>query len=578
MTLQHWYDGSLVSGVRLEPETDGYSARAEMGEAETVRVVIDDEDASLNFVGYKQWIIKETACQAAVQVVWRGYVGDQRITRAPDDVSGTARRWELDLIEDNGRLRRKVLHTSSANRPSETIDARIAWLLAEPSIQNTAQAFADDGLVESSTIVLDAQDYRGRFPADVLSDCALASGFNFHFRWNGTQSENELIFQDTETSDADQASLTISNDPGEIDYATVWPPYGDPVLTRSPARIASGIWLPYSGGSVYSTESTTVSAYGAVEQVAPTASVKSASAASALATRLLASHADQDEHLECSLVLPAANLNDVRHGQYISHVYLEHLPGISGRPMRVVTKSFSRPANLSQDHYLVKLRMTPGPFDAIVQSMSWSTGAAGGSKTFGAAPTAGNLLVFAIATRDGGPDEMDHALAGLHINNINGRSISVTAFGAPTYAQTAGGSGSDTASISYVTAVGDEQTVYFGQANAWITAYELTGVTASNAETKALSVQPASASKSLGAWSVPGVIQIARFLIDTSDGSSSVAVAGDGWSIDHQGRSTYWNGVWHPHTPSLHSAVGTPAVTSDTSYPWGAIGVALRAS
>lgn len=574
MTLKHYYSGDyLDSIVRLEDETQGYSSSAMIGDADIVRVIVDDPDGSLNFSGWKSWRMRETAC--IDDVVWSGYVGRQRIMRWEDNQTGAARRWELELIEDNGRLGRTVLRTAASDRPTETVSARITWLLSEHAM--TVHDIADHGLVEASSVSMDAVDYTGRFPKDVLADCALASGFNYFIRWRDASSDRELCFYDPNTETNDVASaFELSNDEGDIDYATVWPPTIEAVLERDPSRIASGILVQYDGGFYFGDQSAEiVPLFGRVDQVAPTSSVKSASAAAALATRLLNQHDEQDEHITGVQVhVPKQNLNDVKPGQLI-YATFTHLPGMTTRrPCRVTRKSFARPANLSQDWYVITLDLTPGPFDALVQVVSKSTGAAGDHAIFSNPPTAGNLLVFAYALRDGGTSAMNSAFSGTRVDNLLGRPINPTIFGAPTYGQVGGGT-PDTVAIAWATAVGDEQDIWLGFANGWVTIYELTGVTATGAEVLSQSFHAASATKSLGDFASPGAIQICRLVIDTGDGPTVAETPGSGWTTDTKGRSTYWGGVWHPLTPCTHCITGTTVTSSGASLKWGGVAVAL---
>lgn len=576
MTLKHEYDGTILTNrIQLSAEK-GFSAHALLGQADSIHVLVDDPSMNLTIRGRKRWRMIEDACPTGNQVVWRGRVGEKVISRGSGTTFPFGRRWDVELIEDNTLATLRALTIATANRPAETDGARIAWLLTTPGFSGV---IFDRGLVEASGVMLDAEDYRpARTGADVLRDCSAASGYNFFLRYHEATDTVELAYYDTDVSLLDTSSLRISN-AGDDDLVTTWPAGYDAKLGQSPARVAAGIVLPYRGGYVYRTSAATADAFGTGDLVMPSAAVKSAATATTLADRLLIQHGEEDERLTgLRIQLPAAHLNDVKPGHRIN-VRLTHLPRFAAyRPCRVTSKVFSRPDNDSQAVYDVDLDLSPGPYDPIVQSMSWSTGAAGGASTFAAPVTAGNLLVIAIGRRTGGAAAMPAAL-GIKVNNQNGRSINPTTFGAPTYAEAGGGvAGNLAAAIAYATVLGDEQTIYLGATDSWITVYELSGVAAANAEVKALSFQPASAAKSLGAWSVPGAFQIARFIIDTNDGQSSVAAAGTGWSIDDQGRSTYYGGVWAPHTPCLHSLVGTPAVVSNTSLSWGAIGVALRAS
>ncbi len=364
MTLLHVYDGSpIVNLVKLQDETAGYSASAQLGQPDIIRVLVDDPSASYDFTGHKRWRMIEDACPAGSMTVWRGWVGEQTITRAPGVLTSTARRWELELIEDNTALVRRVLGwtsqdvvDTSADRPSETVSTRITWLLTRPGFSGIIY---DRGLVASSSVVLDATDYTNRTGGDVLQDCALATGWNYHVRYHESTDTLELIFLDFLTSASDLATLSISNVLGDL-TSTVVAPFRDGALHRRPARIASGVALPYSGGMTYRTNAGTAAAFTSVDQVAPTANVDTAATAVTLADRLLTQHSVQEEEVTgLRLLLNDEQLNTIKVGQRLD-VRMSHWPNwTTARPVRVTRRSFARPQNMSQDVYEVTLDLKP---------------------------------------------------------------------------------------------------------------------------------------------------------------------------------------------------------------------------
>lgn len=392
MTLLHYRNGSLVSGVVPLNAEQGFSARATIGEVDTCRVLAHDPAGTLDFVEYDVWKMVEDACPAGSQVVWHGFIGDQTIDRGDGTVifpTAAGRVWELELIEDNGYLDRRVItDAASGDRPKESVSTRIAWLLTQPGFTGV---IADHGLVAASAVMLDPADYHGKTGADVLRDCALACGFNFFVRYRETSSDLELIFEDSVNSVADLAILHISNVAADVDHVTTWSPGMSGKLKRAASRRATGIHLPFSAGSIYVSNGTTV------DQQAPTASVTSLSAATALATRLLAQHAESDKSIEAvRLQLPAANLNDVRQGQLITSARFSHFPGYAtAAAMRVLSKSFARPANLGQAVYDVDLDLSPSvtfyagsAFAALLEEAGGTSGSLYFNTT-GDAPSAG---------------------------------------------------------------------------------------------------------------------------------------------------------------------------------------------
>ena len=355
MTLLHHYDGTLLTNRVQLVEEKGFSARAVLGEADTIHVIVDDPNSALMFLGRKVWKMVEDACPAGNQVVWRGVTGTKRISRGSGAVTfPLGRRWTVELIEDNVRLGRRAITVTTAARPAETVSARLTWLLTTPGYSGVV---FDRGLVESCTVILDANDYTNRTGLDVLRDCAMAAGYNFFVRYREATDDLELAFRDDDVSQLDTSVVRITN-AGDADLVTIWPGSYDAELEQSPERMADEIVLPYRGGTVVRTSATPPA--DIVSLVAPTAAVKTAATATTLADRLLAQHDEEDERIPSIVIqVPAANLNDVKAGHLIN-VKQTHLPGFATyRPCRVLSKAFSRPPNLTQAVYDVDLALSP---------------------------------------------------------------------------------------------------------------------------------------------------------------------------------------------------------------------------
>jgi len=357
------WDIVISNRVRLVTET-GFSARAAVGEADVIRVVVDDPNAEYDFKTLHRWYLVETECPSGNQLVWNGYIGDQRIVRGSDGIlypTGSGRVWELELVQENTILGLRIVTGADGNRPAETAKARLTWLLASDYLSTVH----DHGLIDwdgLDAFAMDAVDYRGQSAADVLRDISLISNYNHYARYHEASEQIELACYDPNTSGLDTSSLAISNAAADIDLATTWPPSEDTVVTRQGSRVAAGIYLPYDGGSVYTYDYSTSYTFGFRDVAAPAANVKTAAKATALAARLLAQHATQDERVTTRIQLPAANLNDVKHGQLINSVKFTHAPGWTiGRPARVVSKSFGRPGNLTQAVYDVELELSWAP-------------------------------------------------------------------------------------------------------------------------------------------------------------------------------------------------------------------------
>ena len=312
---------TISDAIEIDP-AHRFTAAAAVGDASVVAVKVDDPDAAYDFMGLWTWRVQEDALPAEDNLAWIGYVGVQRITRGagtqimfPVD---TGRRWDLEVTELSSLAGFRVITGADGDRPEEEIGDRLLWLIG------TATAYlpaVDNGLVTYDTTVLDANDYRGQFAKDVLSDMALRVGFNWWIYYApGTAYADpvSLAFFDPNSSLYSSTSK-ISNVSGEADGTAIFSPYEDAELSRDPQRIAAGVYLPYGGtgtaSAVYEIDYTTSYEFAFRDQVAPTASIKTEAAATDLALRFLADNNEQDERVTCTIRMPRANLNDIKHGQ-----------------------------------------------------------------------------------------------------------------------------------------------------------------------------------------------------------------------------------------------------------------------
>src|SRR3990167_3328914 len=363
--LLHIYNGTLVAANLIQiRDENGISMKAELGETETVRVAIEDTSGTLDFVGYKSWRMVEDQCPIGAQTIWYGYVGRQALRRGPDRGLGTGVSvlWELDLVECNGWLSRRIYRPTdaTANRPAETVSTRMTWFLASRACSGLIY---DRGLVDASSEALDAADYRGRTGADVLRDMSLPTGFNFFVRYHDATATMELIFTNWVTSPDDVSGLTISNDLADITTlpGPPWSPSPSTTLLRDPDRVAGGVLVAYQGGSAYDTNATTVSTFADVDMVAPTASVKTKAKADSLVAHYLAQHDEQESLItDCHLFLPPANVRDVMHGQLVSAKFTHFSGWDTAKNWRVNSKRIDRFEQQGEAVYDVTLEMSPG--------------------------------------------------------------------------------------------------------------------------------------------------------------------------------------------------------------------------
>jgi hypothetical protein len=315
------------------------SQAAELGEAATSGLEVEDPDGSWDFVGLRALTVYETSAPSNNQVILRGRIGDRSVSRGDSELTGAARKWSMDLVDYNYHLGKRIHVDADANRPAETAGDRLRWLLSAAA----HISLHDHGHVTYPTQSVDATDYRGQRPLDLLADCAVEGGYNFWCEWNEAHNCSELFFMHPGESDY-FAGISISNVLADIDDETTFAPDGDARLTRSAGRIAFGVYLPYSGGSVYVRNTTTRDQFTDIDQAAPMSNVKTAARATRVANKFLADHDTEEDKITCSIWLPAAMVNDIRPGQLVS-VKFSHFPGYeSAVYMRVTRRTVAQEA------------------------------------------------------------------------------------------------------------------------------------------------------------------------------------------------------------------------------------------
>lgn len=356
-------DTIIANAVEIDPGFS-FTESAALGEAPVVSIMVDDPSAAYDFAGLKRWYVTETACPSGDQLIWNGYINDQTVSRG----SGTdqlfalssQRRWTLDLEEMNAILGFRVITDTDGNRPAETASERLSWLLNASDYLTTVN---DNGLVNWTGLdafAMDANDYRGQFAQDVLSDLAVQSGYIFWAFYDKDADDDSRLslFFDDPDSRSYTSAIVISNY-GDADGLTIFAPSEDTELHRSPDRVAAGVYLPYSGGSVYEYDLATSYEFGFRDRVAPMAEVKTAAKATALALRFLSDNDEQTITVSTSIRMAAADVNDVKRGQVLQARF-QHFPDYTSLTYwRVIRKTWAVPENRTQAYYDVALELAP---------------------------------------------------------------------------------------------------------------------------------------------------------------------------------------------------------------------------
>jgi hypothetical protein len=406
-TVSSWYED--LHTVRRDSVS--WTHRADQGEVGSSEFIVEDETGTAGhgsdaIVAFKTIRVYETDAGTDNENILTGFVGPRRYERGITNalIVGAAREIHVTVQDINAAASFEIFHDGDGDRPSETVDARVAWLLGSGYID-----CVDNGLVESSSVVLDANPYDGQKPADVLTDCGLKAGFNWFLYWDPALAQISLAFMDSNTSTAYSSDMRISNVSADVDSDTeygvggtqTWGPFFDAVLERNPEHTFSGVYVTYDGGAVYRRNTATGSNYAWRDGSAPTASVKTSGAAIALADQELAFASAETDALSATIFVPKENVNDIRAGQRLQ-VKFSHLPGYeTWRWCRVLTKTVRQEDR--PDLYYIDLLLSPqcvgtggitnfGALSKIPETSLYA---------FPFTPTAGSLLVVCSTRRSG---------------------------------------------------------------------------------------------------------------------------------------------------------------------------------
>jgi hypothetical protein len=337
--------GEAAIRLPLPPLTE----RAEALDAAMSGLVVDDDAGSLDVPGLRAFAVNETDC--SVKRLYSGYVTNRHILRGDDKrqslrISGK-RQWDVDLVDYNMTLSRRVIRGSDGNRPAETDVERAQWIIAS----DYTPTVTDAGLIQTSGPVdMDPVDYRGRYPTDVLADCGNASGKNY-FVYFDEPTNHPAFAYFFGTSTLYSSTLRLSNVASDIDSSTTFAATCE--LYRDPSRVFSGVYLKYDGGSVFRSNSTTEAAFQRVEVSIDEPDIKSRTKAIALADKYLTDGSAEDETLTITLQLPSTHVNLVQPGQRIQ-VKFSHIPGYTSFTYtRVVSRTVSQAADTDKVYDVV---------------------------------------------------------------------------------------------------------------------------------------------------------------------------------------------------------------------------------
>lgn len=348
MSLFAYYDGTEVSGrIRLGQVT-GLIQAAEKGTLSTSAISLDDPSANLTIVGLKSFNINEA--DATPVRLFSGFTADRDVDRFESGITGAARRWDITLNDLNYVFGQNIIDGSNGNRPEETDIARISWLRSAGYLP-----LSDNGLINTaSPVTLDAADYRGQYPLDVISECSEMSGKNF-WAYNDDPSGQASLAYFLMTTATYASALRLTNDAADVDSLTTFAARVR-AFKRNPDRVYSKVYLPYVGGAVSVTRASTEAAFGARGVAAPSVSVKTASRATTLANRFLDDASTEDDRITVEVQLPTAKVNDILPGHRVE-VKFTHLPGYTSYTWTRVVRRTVKQSREDDTNYQVEYEL-----------------------------------------------------------------------------------------------------------------------------------------------------------------------------------------------------------------------------
>jgi hypothetical protein len=313
-------------------------------------LTLDDPTGSLDVTPLRAFAIEEADCSK--RRLFSGYVADRSQARGDGShrslILGAARTWDTTLVDYNNTMWQRVIRGSDGNRPAETDVARINWIIGSAYTATVSDA----GLISSSGPVnMDATDYRGRYPADVAADCGNASQKNYFVYFDEATWHPAFAYFDP-TSTTYTSTLQFSNVLSDVDSSTTFAATG--VLDLDPSAVYSGVYLRYSGGTVYRQNTTTLSDIGIRDASIDEPDIKTHAAAIARADAYLVAAGVEQKTLKIHTELPSTHVNLILPGQRV-RVKFSHLTGYTSFAYaRVVTRTVSQ-AEGSDKVYIVEL-------------------------------------------------------------------------------------------------------------------------------------------------------------------------------------------------------------------------------
>lgn len=378
------FDEDISDFVRLG-RIGPLSGEAQMGAVGTGNQTLDDIDSTVGhdadgILGLKQFYWDETTCPVGNQRVFTGYTWDRNYQRADSLVTGVSRQIDVTVQDPNAFLSFRVFApeatdpTSSFNRPAENSVPRIEALLAVDFLSTT---LFDIGYIPAGPgKPLDAHDYEGAKPYDVLNDIAQVNGWNFYVLYDEATNQLVLWMDDWKTDGSAtvpyDSSLRLTNVAAEEDATTLivekWP-----VENIDPSRVISAVWVIGKAKKVYRTNPITANTFGWRDAVMQAQFLTDETKLNDLGDRYLLDNSTEDHRITVSVQVPAALVTAIHEGMRIQ-AHFTHCPSVASGFVwcRILRRTVRRDQETSEFYWL-DLELSPIPAAEPVYSILYST-------------------------------------------------------------------------------------------------------------------------------------------------------------------------------------------------------------
>jgi hypothetical protein len=376
VTLTYHYDGSVLS-YSIPPTKLNLPNRAEIGSIDIGGVSPEDPTASLALQGWRPFYVEESACSQPR--IFTGWIADRGTGRSFDQtqfIGPDERIHDTTISGLNTVFGMRIIWDTDGNRPAETMDARLAWLLGSDYLAGSdGVLIADTGHVKTGlSLMMDAADYRNGYPDAVLQDLSGRSTtlLNYFAFWDPVAAAVGLFFDYVGVATFD-CTISIAND-GTDNGTTIFTPDEQPEarLNRTPEAAWSDVIVTYKNGSVHVYAAANATAFIRRGTTLNRPYIGARATAIAAGQAFLATHAVETDRITCSITVPASVVGLIQAGMRIS-VTFTHMPGYETPTSMQIVSCTPAPTDDHASHYAVALELV-APHTSAIGSCSTAAG------------------------------------------------------------------------------------------------------------------------------------------------------------------------------------------------------------